>query len=206
MKIKLTHLIIASLISLSFVFSSASNVFSGSRLLKVRNHYPNTTSGSGYSKKEDTSPNTTSASGFNEGPITPKHKGGPLHFDLEPTNYGVQPPLDLRLDMLRVNYEKVRVTVRNISSHNTNGLLWINFWLVNPDVANEGMSWSQTFDAPDPYQNMTTYIAFEPPQTNNGKGWRLHAWANYVGGEWQLDESNYSNNTKVICRYDEDCP
>ena len=188
MRIKLTHLIIASVISLTVVFSTTGLSYAGSFVTK-RSTYP-----------------TTSASGFNEGPITQKNHNGGVHVEVyDPQKNVVQPPLDLRLDMLRVNYEKVRVTVRNISSHNTNGLLWIHFLLVNPDDPNEGMSWSQTFDVPDPYQNMTTYIAFEPPQTNNGKGWRLHAWANYVWGEWQLVESNYSNNRKVICRYDEDC-
>ncbi len=65
MKTKLSHLIMASLISLSFVFSSAGNVFSGTRLLKTI----------------DRNTNTTSASGFDEGQITQKNDNGGIQFE-----------------------------------------------------------------------------------------------------------------------------
>ncbi len=65
MKTKLGHLIIASLISLSVVFSTTGLSYAGGFVTKKSTYV------------------TTSASGFNEGPITQKDPNGFVHFEVK---------------------------------------------------------------------------------------------------------------------------
>ncbi len=88
MKTKLTHLIMASLILLCFVFS-ITGMSHASKFVSNESSYP-----------------TTSATGFDEGPITEKNYNGGNFEEYDPHNNYPQPPLDLELGMERVDYRQ----------------------------------------------------------------------------------------------------
>lgn len=185
MKIKLTHLIIASLISLSCV-STISMSYAGSFVTK-RSTYP-----------------TTSASGFNEGPITQKnHIDGFSHFEQYDPAKNVQLLLDLKLDMERVSYKQVKVTVKNISlrAYPVGTLFYIKFILSYGNTP--GTVWAQFYLLPLPNQEITFNIMLDSDYWADP--WILWACANSEGKPYSIPEPNKNNNCAKVCRDDEDC-
>ena len=220
MKIKLTHLIIASIISLNIVFSAISNAqarqyqtasasgFSRSRneADKIKGHLQ---SASGFTKnavKKATTKEyqTTSASGFNEGPITQKNLNGGIYIEqYDPQQHEKKLALDLKLDMERVGYNQVKVTVKNISlrAYPVGTLFYIKFILAYGNTP--GTVWAQPYLLPLPNQEITFNIMLDSDYWADP--WILWACANSEGKPYSIPEPNKDNNCAKVCRDDEDC-
>ncbi len=198
MKIKLTHLIIASLISLSVVFSSASNVFSGSRFSKAIDNYPNTTSGSEYSKNEDSYPNTTSASGNDEGPSKPMDDNEGVSLGKYEPNWP-QILLDLEITVDVDNISDIgHVKVKNISNAIVTGPLHIGFGIMDMAHKEPTTTWIVQHSVPNGTEEIDEIVHIPgqyllPDDINDNPRYRLFAWVN-IFDLHLYNESNFANN------------
>ncbi len=190
MKIKLTHLIIASLMLLGVVFSSAGNVFSATSLLKT----------------SDRNTNTTSASGFDEDQITKKNYNGVTTFekyDPEKHDYELTTLFDLEIDVVRINSETVEVTMRNTSQTVVNDQFWMTFFVAAPNNSNglDGFYWQNKYTIPGPQSETTVQFSSAEIGYLSANQWKFRAFSYVVPGD-----TNLSNNSDSVCRDEGNCP
>ncbi len=188
MKIKLTHLIIASLMLLGVVFSSAGNVFSATRQLK----------------RIDSSDNTTSASGLEEDLTTQ------MNYDVVNTLVKYDPAkhdpvvstlLDVEIDVARINSETVEVTIRNTSQVVVNDDFWMTFYVfarISGEL--ELWQWKNEYRIPHPHQETKIHISSAEVGYLSEYQWKF-----YVTGavDWDRD---ITNNHDSVCSIDNNCP
>ncbi len=185
MKTKLQHLFFASLISLCFIFSTTSNVFSALRLSEVSSEV-----------------STTSASGFDTGNIKQKvENGGTYVGKFDP---GIYLLFDLEIDVVRINSETVEVTMRNKSQAIIDDSFWMTFFVTVPNNSNglDGFLWQNKYDIPGPLSEKTIQISSsEIGYLDSANHWKFKAFSFAVPGDFNL-----TNNSDTVCNYEGNCP
>ncbi len=182
MKTKLTHLIIASLILLIVVISSASNVFSGSIFSKAIDNYPN----------------TTSASGNDEGPSTPMDGNEVVSIGKYEPNWP-QILLDFKITVDVDNITDIgHVKVKNISAATVTGPLHIGFGIMDMAHKEPTTSWIVQHSVPNGTEEIDEIVHIPgqyllPDDINDNPRYRLFAWVN-IFDLHIYNESNFANN------------